>query len=308
MRICIGIPTIRADTLPVAIASVLRQSDPNWELLVVGQGTDTRMREATRAAAGGDGRVRYVHLELCGASRARNAALRLSDAEVVAFTDDDCEVREDWIARIAAAFRDPEVGAVVGSLIAPPRARKGLGVAPSLQALDHVFDPSREPRLPRGWDWVGANFALRRSTAERVGPFDECLGPGAVFPAAEDGDYRLRLESNRIKTVSSAQLVVMHTHGWRYGLRAVLAHRRAYALGYGALAAKRKLAKHDVTEMVGSATIAAVLEAARELQPERVARTALRAWYFQQAYRRCLSEFEYDAATSSLRARSAAAS
>ncbi len=303
MKICIGIPTIRPDTLPTAIASILRQTDPSWELLVVGQGKDRRMEEATRAAAKGDPRVRYLHLAERGLSRARNAAIAATDADVVAFIDDDCEAREDWLAQIARVFADADVGALVGSLIAPKATQRGIGVVPSVNAIDYVFDPAKEAHFPAGWDWAGANFALRRSAALKVGPFDEYLGAGATFPAAEDVDYRLRLEASGIKSVSSSQLVVFHTHGWRYGVKAVFGHRKAYALGYGALAAKRKLAKHDVSEMVKSATYAPVLEAARALKPVRLAQTAMRAWYFREAYVQCLAEYEYDEASSSLRKR-----
>jgi glycosyltransferase involved in cell wall biosynthesis len=304
MKLSVCIPTIRPDTLPVAVSSIMRQSHTDWELLVVGQGVDERMKTATAAVAKGDDRIKYLHLEERGISRARNAAMRAASAPVIAFTDDDCEADADWLERLDEIFADPEVGCAMGSLEAPPRRQRGFAVVPSVRALDYVHDPSRGmTKFPSGWDWAGANFAVRISVIDRVGKFDEHLGVGSEFPAAEDVDFGERLEAGKVKVVSSSKLRVKHTHGWRYGFKAVYSHRRGYALGYGALVAKWSLADRNVSPLVRSVMRDPLVDAAFSLKPVRLLHAAVRAWYFRQGFRRCMDKYVYDPISKSLQSR-----
>ena len=75
--------------LDEAIASVLRQTWGNWELLLVDDGsTDASAAIARRHCAEHPGRVRYLHHEGLvnrGMSASRNLGLREAAGELVAF-------------------------------------------------------------------------------------------------------------------------------------------------------------------------------------------------------------------------------
>jgi hypothetical protein len=95
-------------------------------------------------------------------------------------------------------------------------------------------------QAPPGWDLIGANMAIRRNIFERVGPFDEWLGPGTAFRAGEDIDYRLRMEALDIPMLATPRAKVLH-NGYRYGAKAIYRHRMYYVTGDGALVAKLTL-------------------------------------------------------------------
>ena len=61
--------------------------------------------------------------------------------------------------------------------------------------------------------------------AKRLGTFDECLGAGADFPAAEDTDYKLRLEAAGIRMLTTPRAAVVHTYGVRKGWAILRSHR-----------------------------------------------------------------------------------
>jgi hypothetical protein len=154
--------------------------------------------------------------------------------------DDDCEAEEDWLDVIADAFwRDPALGVVGGALRAPMPGRPGPSVCPVIEPAETLYEP-KAPNfdVPAGFDWATANVAVRRSVALRVGPLDECLGPGGPFGGGDDPDWKLRLERLEIRMRSTPRSVVHHIHGRRYGLRAGYGLLRAYSRGLGALAAK----------------------------------------------------------------------
>jgi len=43
-------------------------------------------------------------MEQFGASRGRNVGIKASSGSNIAFTDDDCEARSDWLATIIGCF------------------------------------------------------------------------------------------------------------------------------------------------------------------------------------------------------------
>jgi glycosyltransferase involved in cell wall biosynthesis len=95
----IVLPTYdRAGLLPRSIASVLAQSDEDFELIVVDDGST----DDTAAVVAGfrDPRIHYVALPLNrGLPAARNAGLAVARGRYVAFQDSDDEWRADKLAR-----------------------------------------------------------------------------------------------------------------------------------------------------------------------------------------------------------------
>jgi len=300
MRVSVCIPATRPGSLGAAIQSVCAQTWEDWEVVVLGQGdaaTEALLRAATTTAALDDRRVRYVHLARRGLSRARNAAFREAQGEVVCFLDDDCEADPAWLETIVTAFTAaPEIG-LVGGAVAPNGAVGPLSSCPTITPAEAVYDPAATPRRPpQGWDWIGANFAIRREVAEAVGAFDIHLGAGAEFPAGEDTDYKLRLEGLGVPMLTTPRSLVLHSAGTRSG-RVALRSQRSYALGNGALAAKQTLA--------GDARGRRWLRDTRRgcltgwftgRRPHRLPVDLRRGLWFEFGYRRCLRNYEVDAA------------
>ncbi|HEY7783053.1 MAG TPA: glycosyltransferase [Ktedonobacterales bacterium] len=296
MKISVCIAATRATTVDAAIASIRHQTWTDWELVLVGQGDDPALAAVGKAAALSDARVHYVHLDRRGLSLARNAGIRAATGDIIAMTDDDCEAREDWLATLGGIFAaEPAVGLVGGALLAPSPAHGGPASCPCLEPADALYDPiAADRQAPAGWDWIGGNFAIRRRAVERVGMFDECLGAGAVFPAAEDTDYKLRMERIGIKMRSTPRSVVYHTHGHRYGARAVLRSSRAYARGNAALAAKLTLMGDPRGREWLEETRRECLGDWRTLTSGRRPHNPLRYLYFARAYAECLRQYRVD--------------
>lgn len=266
-------------------------------MIVVGQGLDRRLREVGESAACHDSRIRYLHLGRCGASLARNAALRVAKGDIIALTDDDCEAREDWLETLAEYFKaEPEIGVVGGALIVPKPARSGLAYCPWNSPTEAVYDPvASNYQEPEGWGWATANVALRRSVIEQVGEFDEYLGRGAVFMTAEDTDYRLRLERLGIKTRTTPRSVVYHTYGHRYGLRAIFQLKQGYAIGSGGLNAKLKLLGDPrVRPLKEKFKRTFLLNLVWQFRPNYLINFLGGVWYYSHAYHRCLREYRVD--------------
>jgi GT2 family glycosyltransferase len=190
--------------------------------VVVDQSAARRTSELVRNLEG----VAYVHSDEAGLSRARNLAVRLTSAPVLAFTDDDVTFEPSWPLRLASLLEEtPEAGAVCGLGITP--AGRQLPGAPA--------GTYRAPRSPFGLG-SGFNLAFRREALEAAGPFDEELGAGARFRSAEDTDMLYRVMRAGWSVVCSDEVTVTHDD-WRRG-RAELRLHYGYGLGAGAQTAK----------------------------------------------------------------------
>jgi len=102
----------RTEELERLLQSLERQTHPGFRILLVDQNDDDRLSPIL---------ARHLALNVerletkRGLSRARNAALPLIDAELVAFPDDDCVYPSDLLERVAARFTaDPSLGGITG--------------------------------------------------------------------------------------------------------------------------------------------------------------------------------------------------
>jgi GT2 family glycosyltransferase len=119
--------------------------------------------------------------------------MQAAAGDILAFTDDDCVVRSDWIGAVAAAFEEePDLAAVTGGSL--PVAEEGLD-ARRVASTTWYRPERRYFRRPVDPSEVGGGFnlSLRRSWAVKIGPFDPDLGAGARFRAAEDTDFIHRI-------------------------------------------------------------------------------------------------------------------
>jgi GT2 family glycosyltransferase len=166
----------------------------DFELIVVDQSEDDRTADAMVAYTD-DARIRYIRSAEPGCSKARNLGVRAARHDLIAITDDDCTVPPTWLESLLRPLRtEPKVGVTFCTVL--PVSREGEhGHTPHI-----IFDRQRTltssgqawRRTWRHHFWLGAGMAFRREAFDAVGGFDDMLGPGAKFGAAEDNDFAWR--------------------------------------------------------------------------------------------------------------------
>jgi glycosyltransferase involved in cell wall biosynthesis len=190
-----------------ALAQLRRLAYPRFEVLLVDNAPrDGATREAFARVAGDDGRFRYVVEDRPGLSRARNRGLAEARHRLVAFTDDDARADPHWLEALARGFaRHDNVACVTGlvpsaQLDTPAqhyfheRVWWGSALEPRTfwrerQAADPPLHPFRIGNFG-----TGANFAVDRDLARRLGGFSELIGAGSPCRGgAEDGDMFVRV-------------------------------------------------------------------------------------------------------------------
>ncbi|MCD6262984.1 glycosyltransferase [Candidatus Bathyarchaeota archaeon] len=149
-----------------------------------------------------------------GLNRARNIGFKRSTHEIVAFTDDDCVVPEDWALRIAESFSDPSVGFVGGRVMA--YSREGLLSAYVEETLVPMTPRFEEKIVTRKLEFLnlpaGCNMAFRREVLERINLFDERITYG--FDDLEPVERVVDLGFN---IVLDPAVRILHKHRTRLG-------------------------------------------------------------------------------------------
>jgi glycosyltransferase involved in cell wall biosynthesis len=221
----------RAAYLEVTLDSLLAQrTEAEYEIVVVDDGAT----DATAAVVAARPTVRYMaHGEGRGLNAARNTGLQESQAELIAFVDDDVLVPPGWVEELVSGTRRHAQAEAFGG---PIRARfegrtpRGCGrEEPPITTLDLGTE---DCEATKAW---GANFAVRRTAVERIGPFDERI----VRPHGDEEEWLERLREAGGTIVYLAEAGLDHRRTAEDARLGPLA-RAAYARGRAARASDRR--------------------------------------------------------------------
>jgi GT2 family glycosyltransferase/4-hydroxybenzoate polyprenyltransferase len=232
--VSVVIPTVdRPKRVVSAVQSVLASDRKDFEIVVVDQSRGDATRRVL-APLLSRANMRLVSAVGGGSADARNAGLAEARAEIVAITDDDCEVRGDWVGDVLAAFgSDPNIAVVFGSVLADEKD------GPDRFVVTYVTE---RPALARSLrdrhrvDGTAACMAMRRSVWESLGGFDSLLGVGGPLRSGAEGDFALRALRAGHFVYEAPEWSVVHHGGHDRGERPAVIER--YWYGTGAAMAK----------------------------------------------------------------------
>ncbi len=146
-----------------AVSSILANTHPNFELIIVDQSVNEETAQAV-APFMGDARLRYLHPEMTGVTKARNLGMAEARGEIIAITDDDCEAPAHWLETMAGIFAAHPTVAVAFCNVDPAPYDRTIGFIPAYQRTGSVLlSRLRDKCKARG---IGAGMAVRRSLCQ----------------------------------------------------------------------------------------------------------------------------------------------
>ncbi len=188
-----------------ALDSLIAQTDPDWEAVVVNDGSTDNTREVLAGYAVSDARVRVFHKENGGAGSALNLGLRKARGRWICWLSSDdqfdprkFEIHREWFEKrpdcrfFFTRFRDmdSETGEVTDVDDWRPIPE------PRLQVLDMLV----------GNYINGVTMCIRRNVFDESGPFNE------VFRYSQDFDILLRILMAAEACYIPERTVVMRRH------------------------------------------------------------------------------------------------
>jgi GT2 family glycosyltransferase len=200
-------------TMAPCLASLEKLNYPNYEVIVINDGSTDRTREISERFDS----IRLINQENKGLSAARNVGIAAATGEIVAFTDSDCVADPDWLTYLVTTFIHSGRAAVGGPNFPPPEdtlVPSAVAVSPGGPTHVLLNDEVAE-HIP------GCNMAFRKHALEEINGFDP------VFRAAgDDVDLCWRLQNQGYEIGFSPDAVVWHFR--RNTVRAYLSQQRGY--------------------------------------------------------------------------------
>ncbi len=199
------IPTYNRRTLVErALRSVMSQTRPVEEIIVIDDGSTDGTAEALKASFGE--RIRYLWQQNAGVASARNHGLRIARGRYLALLDSD----DEWLPeknqlQVRWLESHPDFGMVLCDVMRMDADHRDFELFRRRDLLPedgHILKwVLLEPAL------APASAMMRRSVYESVGGFDESL------PTAEDLDYHLRVAARwKIGIVEQTLVRAMRGH------------------------------------------------------------------------------------------------
>lgn len=208
-----------------------------FELIVVDDGSNDATAQFVRENFP---EVTLIRTEHGGLSAARNAGAQRAKAEILAYTDDDCEPDRDWLQRVYDLLEaHPDYAAVGGpNLPQQPKHWREAVICAAPGAPSHVMlDDVTAEHLP------GCNLVVRKSALEQLGGFDP-----RFHTAGDDVDFCWRLQDAGMQLGFDPGAFVWH---WR---RPTLRGYLRQQIGYGK-AERMLIKKHPQRFSKGGAAL-----------------------------------------------------
>jgi glycosyltransferase involved in cell wall biosynthesis len=210
----------RGDRLAETLDSLARSRTGGlrWDVIVVDNNSGDHTRQVVMSRVDRyPVTLRYVFEKQQGKSIALNTGIAVTDATIVAFTDDDVRVKEGWLDAACRAMLADATIDYTGGPIEPiwerpcPAWLEGdrSDLWGTLAIVDYgpdafVFEDRQ--RVP-----LGANMAVRRSLIERVGGFDPQLGRrGNVLLGQEQAEFFCRSRAAGARGLYVPEMSIQH--------------------------------------------------------------------------------------------------
>ena len=145
-----------------------------------------------------------------GKSAVMNEASRVAQGDVLAFLDDDVVVQPNWLGAVQQFFQEKEYQAAQGVIRIRPSRTENLEIHTLINRYRTIPNIDFGPDIKQSHSLNGANFAVSRLALNKVGPFDERLGPGAAG-TSEDVDFARRLIREGFRIGYMREAVVYHS-------------------------------------------------------------------------------------------------
>ena len=220
--------------------SLIDQTDQSFEVLVVDQNQDSRLTPIIEEAIASGLSLCHLRMMEANLSQARNLGIAQATGDIIGFPDDDCWYDPDTIAEIRQAFiAKPALQGVVACWV-EQAVRNGTAAANGSLSL-------KRWRCFRGGDASSISLFFRRELLNSMGGFDDRLGVGRWYGAAEETDFVLRSLTSGAQLDNYPKAKVHHAFAAapQGNWREQCCNARSRARGTGAI-----YAKHCLSQMV----------------------------------------------------------
>ncbi len=231
-----GAATLPATRVPTVTACLVTHDRPHYvktcleslreqtvgsdafDIIVVDSCSRPEVSEQLAAMVAPLPNARLLRVDRPGASAARNMGAAASEADFIAYLDDDALAMPDWIEQIqrVAASRHPWPGVLAGRVLPVWEQPLPDWWPESLRGVLSIIEwegagEFRTPQVPAGLEPYGVNMIVQRQPLLEMGGFADRLGRfGRLLLSDEDVQVGWRLQDRGFSAWYDSSIVVRH--------------------------------------------------------------------------------------------------
>jgi len=218
MKISIIVSTYnRSKSLEKVIKNILSlkyDGSFNYEIIIVDNNSKDNTKEIVESYFLKSNRLRYIFEPKQGVSNARNAGINSAKGEILAFTDDDVIINEDWLQNIVNFSKNHDFDALGGKVIAmyPKETPQWIKDCKDILCgpiVSHDYGDSVQSYNNSMLPFIGANMIIKHKTLDEIGCFNILIGLGHGT-MGEDSEIFRRLQINNKKIIYNPDIIIFH--------------------------------------------------------------------------------------------------
>ncbi len=201
MAVSVIIPTYNSEkTIKACLEALYFQNfKGTHEIIVVDDGSSDNTSSILKSFKN----AKFFKRTHSGPAAARNFGAKMAKGDILLFTDSDCEPDVNWIAEMAAPFKDNSVVGVSGTY----RMRQKEIIARFAQY--EIEERHQKMAKMDSIDFIGTFSAgYRKEIFQKFGGFDESFSTSA----GEDPELSFRIAEAGHRMVFAPKAFVYHTH------------------------------------------------------------------------------------------------
>ncbi|MBL8028625.1 MAG: glycosyltransferase family 2 protein, partial [Fibrobacteres bacterium] len=188
--ISVIIPTLnRSLALQKTVNCLLKSTVKDFECIIVDQTPGAADNDPRLI----DSRIKYIHQSKASLPLARNRGVKLSQADIILFLDDDIEFGSNLLyEHICAHVRSSTAAAVTGRIkLLPPHFYTGGDILAKVEPKSAKFVVNFDQDKRQESDFIsGGNVSVKREVFSEVGFFDRMYKGNALY---EEIDMSMRI-------------------------------------------------------------------------------------------------------------------
>jgi len=184
------------------------------EIIIVDNNSKDNTQEIVESYILKNNKFKYFFEPKQGKSNALNTGISRSIGDIIAFTDDDVIINNDWVQNIANFSKENDFDAIGGRIIplycdGTPQWIKDCSDILSGPIVNHDYGEEIQPYNKKMLPFVGANMVIKQKMFKDYGGFNVRLGAG-TGTMGEDSEFYRRLQSANMRIFYNPKILIIH--------------------------------------------------------------------------------------------------
>lgn len=200
----------RPEHLLNCLRSLRKCAFKKYEILIGDQSTNDQTRDMVKSL---HCNIRYFKMNIKGKTKGLNFLIKRSKNEILAFTDDDCIITDDWLGQIFRTYENntQKLAGVFGSTLPHQPLLHQDMFCPSTCLFNKsaIYTYKNINYYELG---LGNNMSIRKSVLLDIGGFKEWLGVGTFVNSGEESELIFRILRSGYVLVTNPKMIVFHNN------------------------------------------------------------------------------------------------